>query len=162
MKKVTAEHHYTIDAEVLSSFFTEESKVAAKYVKLGNKNYRLKSAEQSGSELHIDARHEAPAGSEVPAALKKFAGEYNKVRQREIWADKGDGSKTCQLRIDLDGVPVKIKGEMVITPTEQGCVNNVTMEVSCGLPLIGKMAAEFVGKSIQAHMEEEYNYIKSA
>lgn len=162
MRKVTASHSYSIDVNDVFSFFENEDRVSAKHDSIGARKYRLKSKNESGTTVSIDSRREVPVGQEVPSALRKFAGEWNKVRQRETWTLNDDGSRHCQLRVDLDGLPVKIQGEMHITPTDSGCVNNVDIEVTSSLPLVGKLAAEFVGKSIELQMEDEYQYIKSA
>ncbi|MTI15033.1 DUF2505 domain-containing protein [Sansalvadorimonas verongulae] len=162
MRKVTATHSYTIDVDSVFSFFADEERVTAKHETIGARRYRLKSAKETGSTLSIDSRREVPVGQEVPSALRRFTGEWNKVRQRETWTLNDDGSRHCQLRVDLDSLPVKVQGEMRITPTENGCVNNVEIEVSSSLPLVGKLAAEFVGKSIELQMEDEYEYIKGA
>ncbi|WP_281648735.1 DUF2505 domain-containing protein [Parendozoicomonas sp. Alg238-R29] len=162
MRKVTANHPYTIDVDDVFNFFFIEENVVAKHNSLGARKYRLKSMDESGSTVSIDSRREVPVGQEVPSALRKFAGEWNKVRQRETWTLNDDGSRHCKIRVDLDGLPVKVQGEMLITPTDEGCVNTVNIEVTSSLPLIGKMAADFVGKSIELQMEGEYEFIKSA
>ena len=159
MKKVTAEHYYNCQVDDVFRFFSSEQSVADKYEALGIRKFRLRDLSESGNTLNIDARREVPAGTEIPSALRKFTGEYNKVRQREAWTLRDDGSRHCKMRVDLDGLPVRVQGEMLISPTENGCVNYVTMEVSGTLPLVGNIAAEFVVMNIEQQMESEYQYI---
>ena len=159
MKKITAHHHYTISTDELLSFFFDKAKVAEKYHHLGAQKYRLKSATMAGKNHKIDARREVPVGDEVPAALSKFIKKYNSVRQRENWTALNDGGYSCELRVDLDGMPVKVEGKMTLMPTSDGCTNNIEIQVSGSLPIVGNLAAEFVAKNIEQQLKNEYNYI---
>lgn len=162
MKKITAQHHYTINMDELLSFFFNEAKVAEKHHQLGAQKYRLKSATVIAKNHKIDSRREVPVGDEVPLALRKFVKAYNGVRQRENWTTQNDGGYTCELRVDLDGMPVKVEGKMTLIPTSEGCTNNIEINVSGSLPIIGNLAAEFVAKSIEQQIQNEYNYILKA
>ena len=159
MKIVTAEHHYTCHVDDVYRFFSSEDMVSTKYDALGARRFRLKELSEAEGSLSMDSRREVPAGSEVPAALRKFLGDYNKIRQRESWVSRDDGSRLCTMRVDIDGVPVKIQGEMLLCPTGDGCVNHVTMEISSSIPFVGKLAAGFVAENIEHQMEAEYQYI---
>ena len=51
---------------------------------------------------------------------------------------------------------------MTLLPTSEGCTNNIEINVSGSLPIIGNLAAEFVAKSIEQQIQNEYNYILQA
>ncbi|MGY0220099.1 DUF2505 domain-containing protein [Endozoicomonadaceae bacterium StTr2] len=162
MAKITAEHHYSSSVDDIFNFFSDEETISAKYDALGSRKFRLKSKSERGNTTKIDLLREAPASDAIPKALQKLLGEWNKVRQRETWTQESDGSRLCKLQVELDGVPVKIKGEMRLCPTEEGCVNKVRIEASSIIPIIGKAVTGFVSDEITKQMEEEYAYIKSA
>ncbi|OQX39689.1 MAG: hypothetical protein B0D91_01070 [Oceanospirillales bacterium LUC14_002_19_P2] len=159
--KVTARHQYTASVEDIYAFFASETTVNDKYEALGSRKFRIKDLTTGPDTLTIDSRREVPVGDEIPAMLKKFAGEWNRVRQRENWNKNSDGSYSCKLRIDIDGVPVKINGDMTLQPEENGCVNIVDIEINSSVPLVGKALAEFVGQNTEQQMESEYQYIRS-
>ncbi|MCL6271738.1 DUF2505 domain-containing protein [Sansalvadorimonas sp. 2012CJ34-2] len=161
MKIVTVEHHYNCQVNDVYRFFSSEEIISTKYEALGARKFRLRELSEAEGSLTMDSRREVPAGSEIPAALRKFLGEYNRVRQRESWVSQDDGSRLCTMRVDIDGVPVKVQGEMLLCPTGDGCVNHVTMEISSSIPLVGKVAASFVAENIEHQMEAEYQYILS-
>ncbi len=162
MKKVIADHHYNTNVDHVFRFFADKEAVVNKYTSLGARNYQLKKRSDTGKILKIDARREIPVSDEVPKALRKFFGEWNKVRQQESWSLDKDGSRLCQMHIDIDGIPIRIKGKMHLTATKSGCINKVALEAKSSLPIIGNAIASFIGKLIVQQMDGEYEYIKSA
>ncbi len=161
MKKITAQHSYKISTTELFSYFSDETKRAQKYQQLGAQKYRLKRAEQQQNVLTIEARRQVPVGDEVPSSLRKFVNEYNRVRQRETWTINDNGQYQGELRVDIDGIPAKVQGTMVITPTALGCTNQIALHITSTLPIIGHLVVEFVAKNIEQQMESEYSYIKA-
>ncbi len=161
MKKISAQHHYTISVGELYSFFSDETKRAQKYQQLGAQKYRLKRADKHQNILELDARRQIPIGDEVPSALRKFIKDYSSVRQRETWTVNDDGQYHCELRVDIDGMPVRVQGTMVLSPTVQGCMNELSLQVTSTLPIIGHLAVEFVAKNIEQQMENEYRYMEA-
>ena len=45
-------------------------------------------------------------------------------------------------------------------PDGDGCVNDIEMEVKCGIPLLGKKLAEFIAQDIEKILAAEYEFIK--
>ena len=102
---------------------------------------------------------EVPA--EVPRAMKKFLGEWNKVTQKENWTGTpGEGYK-CDISIEIHGVPVTIAGTMELAADGAGCTNTICLDVNCGIPLVGKKLSELVCSQSKTSMQEEYQHIKS-
>lgn len=160
--KVIAKHQYTAPVEDIYRFFSAETNVTDKYAALGSRKFRIKSLTTGPEIMSIDSRREVPVGDAIPVILKTFTGEWNRVRQREIWRKNSDGSYSCKLRIDVDGMPVKISGNMTLQPEKGGCVNIVDIEISSRVPLVGKALAEFVARNTQQQIEIEYQYIRNA
>ena len=160
MKRIEIEHHYGCSPDHVYGLLSTEEAMREKYTALNARHFRVKSMEETDEGLHVDTRREVPLGDDIPKGLRKFAGEYNRVRQRETWsAVDGDGYH-CTVRVDLDGIPVRIGGEMRLSAHDSGSVNTINLEVSCSVPFIGKMATEYVAGIIEQQIASEHDYIK--
>lgn len=152
-------HHYTKGVESVFKFFSEPAAVAAKYAGVGARNVEVLEASESGGVHTVKVRREVPA--DVPGLLQKFLGAWNKVMQTEQWRTAAGGARTCDLKVDIVGVPVGVTGTMHLRPEGGGCVNDVRLNVTCGIPLVGKKLAEFVAGDIKKAMDAEYAYISA-
>ena len=63
--------------------------------------------------------------------------------------------------VTFRGVPVSIKGTMVLSGDAKGCTNTVVLDVTSSIPLIGKKLAEFVGETAAAEGQKEYEFLKA-
>jgi hypothetical protein len=94
--------------------------------------------------------------------LKKFLSDWNAVHQTETWTGKPGEHFSGKFNIELHGVPVTINGRCELSATSTGSVNDVTITVECGIPLVGKKLAELIAHNCQESMEKEYQLIKKA
>ena len=49
---------------------------------------------------------------------------------------------------------------MTLIPTDDGCVNEVVMEITCNIPLVGRKLESFVADSTEEQLEAEYEFIQ--
>ncbi|MFO1429090.1 MAG: DUF2505 domain-containing protein [Candidatus Competibacteraceae bacterium] len=150
-------HQYKKDVAAVFKFFSDPDAIKTKYESIGARNIELLESSESGGTYNNKTQREVP--SEVPGILQKFLGAWNKVVQTEQWEAQADGSRVCKMDIDVVGVPVKVAGKMKLRPEGKGCVNEVSINVTCGIPLIGGKLAEFVGNDTKKNMDAEYDYI---
>ena len=151
-------HRYAKDVEALFRFFSDPSLIKAKFEAVGARNIQvLETSEQGGVHLTRTQR-EMPA--EVPGILKKFFGEWNKVVQTEHWRREGT-NRSCDFEIDVSGAPVKMRGTMQLRPEGEGCVNDVRLDITSGIPLLGKKIVELVAETSRKGMTAEYAYIRT-
>ena len=152
-------HHYSKDVDSDFKFFSDPATVEAKFAGLGARNIELLESGASGS-MHITKiKREVPAEG-IPALLRKFLGDWNKVVQTEKWRAQEGGVRRCELDVNIVNVPVSVVGTMTLRPEGSGCVNDVRINVTCGIPLVGKPLAEFVARNTKKNMDAEYAYIK--
>jgi hypothetical protein len=104
----------------------------------------------------VVVEREMTASTEVPGILASFHKEWNRVRQEEHWFRKDDGEWHCEFRVKIEGVPAKIKGNMRLQGTDQACINYVTLNVWCEVPLLGKKIARFLADDSHTKIEKEY------
>lgn len=152
-------HHYDHDVDSVFRFFHDPAVVKVKYETIGARNVEILDTSEDGSAFTIKIQREVPA--DVPGILKKFLGAWNKVIQTEHWQTAANGERTCDLNVDIAGVPVTVTGTMALQSHGDGCVNDIRMKIDCGIPLVGKKLAEFVGGDTKKAMDSEHVYIKS-
>ena len=152
-------HHYQKGVAAVFKFFSDPDTIKTKYESIGARNIELLESDESDGTYSNKTQREVP--SEVPGILQKFLGAWNKVVQTEQWKAQDDGSRACDLQIDVVGVPVKVAGTMNLRPEGKGCVNEVSIKVTCGIPLIGGKLAGFVANDTKKNMDAEYDYIST-
>ncbi|RCU52864.1 DUF2505 domain-containing protein [Corallincola holothuriorum] len=156
--KCTASHQYSHSLDQVYLFFRDAETISEKYAALKAINISIIRNEDTDDGFISETERELPA--DVPALLASILGDYNKLIQKEHWYSKDDGSLGCDMTIDLVGVPVKIEGHMHLHENETGAINDVTIEISSSLPLIGSSLARYVAGDCKKSMEQEYQYIQ--
>lgn len=152
-------HNYDHDVDTVFNVLHDPAFITSKYESLGARNIEILEYSGEGNNRTIRTKREVPA--EAPGMLKKFLGEWNKVEQSEVWQGETSGVRTCQLDINVQGVPVSLSGTMTLSPEGSGCVNNVVIDVTCEIPLVGKMLVDFVAGDTKKSMDAEYAFTKT-
>jgi len=136
--------------------FTDADEIMAKQQALGARKIRVTTCDKSPDGASVRFDRELPAS--VPGVLQRFLQPWNRVEQAERWRATEDGF-VAELTIDIANVPVDVSGTLKLKPVEGGCVNQVRIDVSCGIPFVGKTLAEFVAADCRRLIAEEYDYI---
>ncbi|WP_263081982.1 DUF2505 domain-containing protein [Endozoicomonas sp. Mp262] len=151
-------HSYNHNLEEVFALFANPGFMEQKYSALGARNFKAKSVKLENTELLVDTRREVPVSEDTPSVIKRFVGEWNRTRQKEQWQKQNDGWH-CQFKVDISGVPARIQGTMHLRPTENGCENEVSINVSSSIPLIGETLSRFIGENIDDLAQKEYKVI---
>jgi hypothetical protein len=130
-----------------------------KYEGIGARNVEVLECAGSEGRYTVKVKREVPA--DVPSLLKKFLNPWNTIVQSETWEGKAGGPYRCKLAVEIAGVPVGMGGEMELRSQDGGCVNDVRLEVKCGIPLIGGKLADFVGGDAEKATQAEYEFIRA-
>ena len=155
--KIKALHQYNKDVDSVFALFHDVDFMQEKYQGLGARNVKILECAGSAGNYTIKVQREVPA--DVPGLLKKFLNPWNTLVQSEQWQGASGGPYTCNIAIDISGVPVSIAGKMELRSTAAGCVNEVQLEVKCSIPLVGGKLADFVGSDAEKSMQAEYQFI---
>ena len=155
--RITATHRYAHDVAGVYSTFTEADEIKAKQKALGARKIRVTTCDKTATGASVCFERELPAT--VPGVLQRFLQPWNRVEQSEEWR-KTDNGFAAKLTIDIGNVPVDVSGTLKLKPAEGGCVNQVRIDVSCGIPFVGKALAEFVAADCKRLVAEEYDYIR--
>ncbi len=157
--KIKAVHQYAKDVDTVFGLFHDPEFMKVKYEGIGARNVEVLECAGSEGRYTVKVKREVPA--DVPALLKKFLNPVNTVVQAERWEGKAGGPYRCAFEIDIAGVPVTVKGGMELRTEGGGCVNDVQLEVKCGIPLIGGKLADFVGGDAEKAVQAEYEFIRA-
>ncbi len=150
------EHPYNASLERVLGAFFDEAHIQEKNQRLGSRNVRVSELTRDELSAKVVVEREMMASTEVPRILSSFHREWNRVRQEEHWFRKDDGEWHCEFRVRIEGVPAKIKGNMRLQGTDQACINYVTLNVYCEVPLLGKKIARFLTDDSHTKIEKEY------
>ena len=107
---------------------------------------------------HIWTRREVQAN--IPRPLRRFAGEWNLLVQKETWVKKAN-VYSANIVVDIENLPVDVTGQLTLKATPNGSINEVRMQVNCKAPLIGRIAEKFVSHDTGVSIDKEYSWIKS-
>lgn len=158
--KIKAVHQYKQDVDSVFALFHDVDFMQKKYEGLGARNVKILECAGSAGKYTVKVQREVPA--DVPGLLKKFLNPWNTLVQSEQWQGESGGPYTCNLAIDISGVPVSITGRMELCSAGTGCVNEVQLEVKCSIPLVGGKLADFVGSDAEKSMQAEYQFLTSS
>jgi len=53
-----------------------------------------------------------------------------------------------------------VAGSMTLIPTDDGCSNEVVIEITCNIPLIGRKVEAFVADNTEELLDAEYEFIQ--
>ena len=157
--EIKALHHYQKGVDAVFKFFSDPDAIKTKYEGIGARNVEILESSEQGSTLNLKSQREVPA--DVPGILKKFLGAWNTVVQTDNWQVQDDGVRACKMGINVVSVPVTVTGTLTLRPSDAGCTNEVYINVTCGIPFIGGVLADFVGGTIKNSADAEYEYIGS-
>ncbi len=156
--KIKALHQYSQDVDTVFGLFHDPDFMKEKYVSIGARNVEVLECSGSDGRYSVKVRREVPA--DVPGLLKKFLNPWNTLTQSEQWEGSAGGPYRCKIAIEIAGVPVRLGGEMELRTQDGGCVNDVQLEVKCGIPLVGGKLADFVGGDAEKAIQAEYEFIR--
>ena len=157
--KIKAFHQYAKDVDTVFGLFHDPDFMKVKYEGIGARNVEVLECAGSEGRYTVKVKREVPA--DVPSLLKKFLNPWNTIVQSETWEGKAGGPYRCKLAVEIAGVPVGMGGEMELRSQDGGCVNDVRLEVKCGIPLIGGKLADFVGGDAEKATQAEYEFIRA-
>lgn len=160
MKRIELIHAYAASLDEVIRFFSETDLIEEKYAELGARHTHVLELAETDDGFRTRTERQIPA--QVPSVLKAVLGDSNRIRQQEQWHWLDDDTISCDLVVDIVGVPVTVQGEMrlIAFDDNQRCENHVTISVSASLPLIGGTLRDFVARDIKRLAEAEFEHIQ--
>jgi SHS2 domain-containing protein len=110
----------------------------------------------SGEDTVVRVQREMPS-KDVPDIARKFVGQTLIVVQTETWhAAAADGSRQADVKGEISGTPVTLKGTAQIIPKGAETVQAIDLNVKVAIPLIGKKIEPFVVDAIRSGLQKEH------
>lgn len=153
-------HAYDAGIDRVLGAFLDEDHIREKNAQVGARNVQVE-VTRTDQTAKLVINREVKSNLEVPGILASFHRQWNKIRQEEHWFRKDENEWHCEYRVYLDGVPVKIKGNMRLQGNGDSCLNHVSLNVRCDLPLVGKKIASFILDDSHSKMEQEHGISRS-
>jgi hypothetical protein len=111
---------------------------------------------QAGGDTVVRVERELPSDN-LPDIARKFVGQTLTVVQTETWHPaKPDGSRDADVKGEIAGAPVTIKGTARIAAEAGQTVQAIQLDVKVAVPLIGKKIESLVVDAIRAGLVKEY------
>lgn len=157
--KVRASHRYSQPVDVVFELFCQPDFYVRKFESVGGRNVEVLESERSGDGFSISVRRDMPAAA--PAVIRSIIGEWTTLVQAEEWGGDPGEEYWNEIDVDADMVPVKITGTMNLRARDDGCVNEVELDIRCGIPLLGRKVEEFVAGDAEKTLAAEHDFIRS-
>ena len=157
--KVSAQHRYDCSIDEIYALFTDKNFYLEKFAACGARDIKITKAAATDDGFIVDSEREVPA--DVPGVLKSFLGDWNKIRQTESWEGEPGDEYYNDFEIAAQGVPVEMSGTMNLMPEGDGCINDIEIEISCAIPLVGKKLAQFVASDTEKTLLAEYEFTRT-
>ena len=159
--KLELEHVYEKDLDSVLAAFLDERHILEKNQRIGSRNVKVAELRRDDEAAKLVLEREVTVSGKVPGILASFQREWNHVRQEEHWFRKDENEWHCEFRVRIEGVPAKIKGNMRLLNGDNSCVNQVSLQVRCDVPMLGKTIARYLIDDSREKIEKEYSISRS-
>jgi uncharacterized protein YndB with AHSA1/START domain len=145
---------YNATVEEVFAVLTDPEFVAQTVIVLSVAGHSYHVTEQSGTTV-VDSRRTLST-ADMPDVARKFAGEVLTVDEEQRWAaPRADGSRSAELSLRIEGVPVSLTGTITLTPTGSGTLQDVVADLRAKVPLIGSTIERAAAPAIIAGIDAE-------
>jgi len=142
---VKGSHTYAAPIESLLTMFRDEKATAAKYEGMGHRDVEILECEATDDTIRIVSNRVVDV--DLPGFAKKVLKPTNTMRQTDQWRRSPEGRWDGTFAVEVHGAPVKISGEMHLTPGDGTCTHDVTMDIAVKVPLVGGKIADWMAKN---------------
>jgi hypothetical protein len=155
--RVHVRHSLKTDVASAVRACTEVKSLEATYAELGGSDIKIK-REGRAPNVRIRITRKMPVNP--PAAIRLLVPSTNDVSHTENWRADDDGH-VADIIVEIQGVPVTIKGTKALRPEKSGCAIEWEFDVTSGVPLLGSVLAAFGAEQLKGNLEDEYRILKS-
>jgi uncharacterized protein YndB with AHSA1/START domain len=136
------EHHYDADVESVYSLITDPDFMERKYTAIGGKDVAIDRSETDGGGCELVTRRTVTV--DLPGFAKKVMQPSNTAVQRENWGSaQPDGSRVCEYTVEIQGMPSKVTGTLVLSADGEGSQQVIDADVKVSIPLLGGRLEKF-------------------
>lgn len=155
--QVKRTHTFAAGADDVVAMLTDTVAVAAKYEGMGHRDIAVLGAEHG--EESASVRTSRVVDVDLPGFAKRVLKPTNTLVQSDEWHRGSDGGWEGTFDVEVQGAPIHMAGTMRLTPDGEGCTEEVVVDVTASIPLIGGRIADWAGKGdVTRSVEAEYDF----
>ncbi len=93
---------------------------------------------------------------DMPTAVVAAAGESLRITETQTWRPPAaDGSRTGEIEMTVDGLPLTMRGRTVLAPAAGGSSLTLEGDLTCGLPIVGRRIEKAAAPVIEGAFDDE-------
>ncbi|KRE37701.1 hypothetical protein ASG73_08620 [Janibacter sp. Soil728] len=117
-------------------------------------------SDHAGSTVVRSERHVPTAG--MPRPVVSMVGDTLSITERQTWHPaREDGTRHGDLALSVAGVPLKLVGTIVLSPTAGGSSLAIDADLSCSIPIFGKKIEEAARPAIEESIDHEISQLNA-
>jgi hypothetical protein len=134
MQTFTDQQRYDQPADAVLARYTDPEFLKRKYAELGRQDLKVLEHRKTADSAHMCIGYSDVADMDLPDFARRLVPERAHVVQTVDWDLK---RRSGRISVDAKGSPVTVKGQMQLKDSGAGCINTISWQVSCAVPLIG-------------------------
>ena len=162
MATLNLEYTFDHNAEKVCAFAHTEDCFRLRMHEQGAKNITVESSQNNKTLYHFEAERELPPI--IPKLIRAKLGKHTmvKVKHAEQWEKEGSENYSCKIESNVEQFKIKIKSHSSYVNHGDTTRWKMTMDISCGIPLVGKKLALLVAKDNKRIMDQEHRLLIDA
>jgi hypothetical protein len=160
MTKLHLEHHYDADVETVYALITDADFMNRKYEAIGGRDVAVDKTDTDGGGCELVTRRTMTV--DLPGFAKKVMQPSNTAVQRETWGSvQRDGSRVCNYVVEVQGLPSKVSGTVVLSADGDGTCQVIDADVKVSIPLLGGRLEKFGVETGTADLNEQVEFTQA-
>ena len=128
--------HYPADVEAVMAVIGDPAFQEAKCVATAAGAHEAR-VERAGDRVTAYTTRRFPTDA-FPDVARRVVGDTLVIEEVQEWGAPGaDGTRRCRISLRAVGTPVTLQGQATLTPTDEGCREDIEADLRAGVPLIG-------------------------
>lgn len=156
--RVTQQRRFSLSAAQLMERLTQQAFYEARFAQQGVENYQFEqcAAQTQGFVVHIVRTIEVDMNG-IPSFARRFVSSSMPLTTRFVWQHQGSAPFLGSYKVSIGNAPVSITGKVQISALcEQQCEQLIDIEITSGVPVIGKKIARALAERVEDVIEKDY------
>lgn len=155
--RVERHQRYPVDASTLVSVLTHKDYFQWRLGAKEDEKFYFDAFEQTPQGLLIRVHREVAIKTDhVPAVARRFLGKGATLVTEFLWTETEAQPYQARYLFKLGSVPVEVRGQVRIQDEDGQAVQHVVVEVSSGVPLVGRKLVDMVGQRVEKALDSDY------
>ncbi len=145
---------YSASVEDVFAMLTDEDFQTRKCVETKAVRHEVR-IRPKGDSTEIDTRRAVPT-DRFPDFARAIVGRTITIVQQDVWHAAGaDGSRSGTIHVTVEGVPIWLKGTLLLTPRADGTHEEIRGTLHASVPLLGSKLERACMPALEAAVNAE-------